>query len=213
MSLVKRLSLTAAALAVVVVASLASLAGIAKAWDANNTFYVDCAKVTAPFEYFENTIDQKTAAKWASSGFFYTGVLKKEFGGPSDDVIGPTASSTLLSHYEHLQQHSLGTEPCVAAGPAPSVPTVNNTGYCSVAGNTWPDGTPITPGRFLNLAFGQPNEDTHYTGATPAPFVVDPGPNHGLNCVSGKPTGGAPVTGNGIDDGSEGAIHTPITLS
>lgn len=41
-------------------------------------------------------------------------------------------------------------------------------GYCSVAGNTLPDGTAILPGTFLNLEAGQPDGDPHYTGATPA---------------------------------------------
>ena len=41
-------------------------------------------------------------------------------------------------------------------------------GYCSVAGDTWLDGSPIEPGTFLNLDDGQPSTDWHYTGATPA---------------------------------------------
>jgi hypothetical protein len=44
-------------------------------------------------------------------------------------------------------------------------------GYCSVAGNTFPDGTPIPPGTFLNLEVGQPDRDPYYKGATPANFI------------------------------------------
>jgi hypothetical protein len=44
-------------------------------------------------------------------------------------------------------------------------------GYCSIAGNTTATGVPIAPGTFLNLEFGQPGSDPHYTGATPAFWV------------------------------------------
>ena len=48
-------------------------------------------------------------------------------------------------------------------------------GYCSAAGNTWADGTPITPGTFLYLIYQQPATDSHYTGATPAIYVKGTG--------------------------------------
>jgi hypothetical protein len=48
-------------------------------------------------------------------------------------------------------------------------------GYCSVAGNTWQDGSPIPPGSFLNLLWEQPKSDSHYTGATIANFVLGKG--------------------------------------
>jgi hypothetical protein len=43
-------------------------------------------------------------------------------------------------------------------------------GYCSVAGNTWQDGTAILAGTFLNLADGQPAAG-HYQGATSAYYL------------------------------------------
>jgi len=65
--------------------------------------------------------------------------------------------------------------PCPVVRPAPEPARI---AYCSVAGNTWPNGTPIPAGTFLNLLAGQPNTDAHYTGATPA-FWVD---GVGLTC-------------------------------
>ena len=48
-------------------------------------------------------------------------------------------------------------------------------GYCSVAGNTAADGSPLQPGTFLNLVVGEPGKDAHYSGATPASFVQGSG--------------------------------------
>lgn len=48
---------------------------------------------------------------------------------------------------------------------------IPHAGYCSAAGNSWPDGTPITPGTFLYLIYQQPETDVHYKGATPAIYV------------------------------------------
>jgi hypothetical protein len=53
-----------------------------------------------------------------------------------------------------------------AAAPVSSGP--DRYGYCSVQGNSLPDGTPLAPGTFLNLLLDQPSADEHYTGATPA---------------------------------------------
>ena len=57
-------------------------------------------------------------------------------------------------------------------------------GYCSVAGDTAIDGSPLAPGTFLDLVVGEPGRDGHYTGATPANFVK----GAGLTC-SGPPAG------------------------
>jgi hypothetical protein len=61
----------------------------------------------------------------------------------------------------------------VYVGVAPPGPIYTSSGpdrygFCSVAGNTYPDGTPIPVGTFLNLLQDQPATDDHYTGATPA---------------------------------------------
>jgi hypothetical protein len=48
-------------------------------------------------------------------------------------------------------------------------------GYCSVAGNTYPDGSPIPPGTFIPLAYGLPDEDEHYRGATLANYIEGKG--------------------------------------
>jgi hypothetical protein len=44
-------------------------------------------------------------------------------------------------------------------------------GYCSVAGNTLPDGTKLPPNTFIPLNPGQPDYDDHYTGAVPANYI------------------------------------------
>jgi hypothetical protein len=51
-----------------------------------------------------------------------------------------------------------------------SSPSQARAGYCSVAGNTWQDGSAISPGTFLNLADGQPAAG-HYKGATSAYYL------------------------------------------
>jgi hypothetical protein len=48
--------------------------------------------------------------------------------------------------------------------------------FCAVAGNTHPDGWPITPGVALNLPADQVLWDPHYKGATPAFWVPGVGP-------------------------------------
>jgi hypothetical protein len=50
--------------------------------------------------------------------------------------------------------------------------------YCAVAGNTWPDGTPIAPGTALNLPADQAASDPHYKGATIGFWV----PGEGATC-------------------------------
>jgi hypothetical protein len=77
--------------------------------------------------------------------------------------------------------------------------------YCSVAGNTWQDGTPIVPGTFLNLAAGQPATDKHYTGAVPA-FWVE---GVGLTC-SLTPAQAALAAASTLRAGGAGDIETPI---
>ena len=52
---------------------------------------------------------------------------------------------------------------------------IPHAGYCSAAGNTWPDGTAIVQGAFLYLVYQQPTTDSHYTGATPAIYVKGKG--------------------------------------
>ncbi len=64
---------------------------------------------------------------------------------------------------------AMGACPAASAWPVPPEP--RRIAYCSVAGNTMPDGTPLVPGTFLNLLAGQPDTDAHYTGATTAFWV------------------------------------------
>jgi hypothetical protein len=44
----------------------------------------------------------------------------------------------------------------------------NRAGFCSVAGNTTPNGTAIPPGTFLDLGVSEPSTVASYKGATPA---------------------------------------------
>jgi len=53
-------------------------------------------------------------------------------------------------------------------------------GYCSVAGDTAIDGSPLGLGTFLDLLVGEPAKDGHYTGAVAANFVK----GVGLTCTS-----------------------------
>ena len=72
-----------------------------------------------------------------------------------------------------------GTGPSGSANdPHTESPPPPRGGYCSVAGNTYPDGKPIAPGTFLDLQLGQPATDPHYTGATPANYIQ----GKGLTC-------------------------------
>ena len=63
------------------------------------------------------------------------------------------------------------------ADPAPTA-SGSRVGYCSVAGDTWKDGSPMTAGTFLDLVDGQPLTDPHYRGATYASYVE----GRGLTC-------------------------------
>lgn len=51
-------------------------------------------------------------------------------------------------------------------------------GYCSVPGDTWQNGSPMSPGTFLDLLAGQPASDPHYAGATLAIMVE----GRGITC-------------------------------
>jgi hypothetical protein len=76
--------------------------------------------------------------------------------------------------------------------------------YCSVAGNTLPDGTPLAPGTFLNLLAGQPNSDKHYTGAVPAFWVQ----GTGLTC-SLSPAQAALAAASTVTVGGGGDVLPP----
>jgi hypothetical protein len=56
------------------------------------------------------------------------------------------------------------------SGP-PYIRPPERVAYCSVPGNTNPDGSPIPVGTFLDLQRDQPKTDPHYTGAGVANFV------------------------------------------
>jgi hypothetical protein len=56
--------------------------------------------------------------------------------------------------------------------------------YCSVAGNTAPDGSELAPGTFLDLLLGEPGRDGRVAGAQPANFIQ----GSGLTCA-GPPSG------------------------
>jgi hypothetical protein len=63
-------------------------------------------------------------------------------------------------------------------GPPAEVRPPERVSYCSVPGNTLPDGTPIPVGTFLDLQRDQPKTDTHYKDAGVANFVM----GLGLTC-------------------------------
>jgi uncharacterized surface protein with fasciclin (FAS1) repeats len=85
----------------------------------------------------------------------------------------------------------------------PGEPTTGTTraGYCSVAGNTTPTGTPIPAGRFLELLVGQPGWDYHYAGAAPARYIED----MGITCK-------APPAGYTLDGTAPESLGVPDGL-
>jgi hypothetical protein len=56
--------------------------------------------------------------------------------------------------------------------------TPEQVAYCTVAGNTWPDGSAIRPGTFVTLLVGQVDLDPNYKGAQVANYVY----GMGLTC-------------------------------
>jgi hypothetical protein len=80
-------------------------------------------------------------------------------------------------------------------------------GYCSVTGNTYPDGRPIPVGTFLDLELRQVTSDANYEGAVPAIFVE----GKGLTCD--PPPAGFSFDGSTLVDplgeanGTDGAIY------
>jgi hypothetical protein len=75
----------------------------------------------------------------------------------ADGEGGPTGGT-------HSGHQNTGVEEPPPAGEG-------RVGYCAVAGNTYPDGTPIPPGTFINLLEGQPDYDPNYKGATIANYI------------------------------------------
>jgi hypothetical protein len=67
-------------------------------------------------------------------------------------------------------------------------------GYCAVAGNTWPDGTAIAPGTFLNLELGQASSDPNYKGAPPSAYF------QGIGITCDNPPPGFHDTGTMVSE-------------
>ena len=76
--------------------------------------------------------------------------------GASIDTAWAQGQEEISPHHGHKQNFS--EEPPDTGNPA-------KVGYCSVAGNTLPDGTKLPPNTFIPLNPGQPDYDDHYTGA------------------------------------------------
>jgi hypothetical protein len=83
-------------------------------------------------------------------------------------------------------------------------------GYCSVAGNTHPDGPAVAAGTFLNLVLGQPGFDPHYTAAFPSFYIEGVGSpaarGKGWRAYRGAPLG-ADAGGNLTPDGFD--VYVP----
>ena len=63
-----------------------------------------------------------------------------------------------------------------ALGATVTSAQTNRAGFCSVLGNTTPNGTAIPAGTFLDLAVSDPSsDDSRYTGATPAYYYQGKG--------------------------------------
>jgi len=99
----------------------------------------------------------------------------------------------------------LGLVAVVGVATALAAPQPTRIAYCSVAGDTWRDGTPITPGTFLNLLANQPATDSHYTGAVVAWYVQ----GEGLTCLL-SPAQAALAATSTQRAGGGGDLETPI---
>jgi hypothetical protein len=97
---------------------------------------------------------------------------RKGIGQSIDSAYAATTGST----------GSTGTHPHPQNPPASTAPP-GRLGYCSVAGNTFPDGKSIPPGTFLDLQYGQPDTDPHYKGAYPANYIQ----GKGITCDNPPP--------------------------
>jgi hypothetical protein len=85
--------------------------------------------------------------------------------------------------------------------------------YCAVAGNTWPDGTPIAPGTSLNLPADQANNDPHYKGATIGFFVKGRGATCSLDSGQAAIAAGSTQKVNhtgGTGDPNQPEVYTLI---
>jgi hypothetical protein len=135
------------------------------------SFCVAGANVTTPATMVGSLLAiGYTVAAEHGGGYWETAHHIPWFGTPSDWQIDHFGLSFVTV--------TKGACPLPAAAPAPDPARI---AYCSVAGNTLPDGTPIAPGTFLNLLAGQSATDAHYTGATPAFWVEGVGLTCSLN--------------------------------
>jgi hypothetical protein len=120
------------------------------------------------------------APRVAFAGALTVGLLVAvaSIGGISSAANRISEWGTAISHVAAAHPVSPGLKLAATAAGAQYQPTVAGTvaagpraGYCSVAGDTYPDGTPIPVGTFLNLALGQPAVDPEYAGAQPAFYI------------------------------------------
>jgi hypothetical protein len=117
-----------------------------------------------------------TVYSYAVPFFAFTGWVQH-----SVDVSGFAGQTVQVAFVQTIPQTFTGPagmgidNVSLLADPAASGARV---GYCSAAGDTWADGSPIAPGTFLDLLDGQPSTDPHYSGATFAIFVE----GRGLTC-------------------------------
>jgi hypothetical protein len=101
-----------------------------------------------------------------SGGFSYTGTITLAV------HAGDTFGFAMSGSNGDSDRRLLGTLTVEDLTP----PQTNRSGYCSAPGNTnGLTGASIPAGTFLDLATGQPSEDAHYAGATPAIFVAGQG--------------------------------------
>ena len=107
--------------------------------------------------------------------YVQTSVDCARFTGDSNDqylIFDPsTAVADVVDAFTGGAGYQLNLSAVLDSGSA----QIPHAGYCSAAGNTWPDGTAIVQGAFLYLVYQQPTTDSHYTGATPAIYVKGKG--------------------------------------
>ncbi|HEX5449011.1 MAG TPA: hypothetical protein VFW85_03035 [Gaiellaceae bacterium] len=122
---------------------------------------------------------------------FSTGNAGDEFGllGGSHPSTGTVFTPSVLS------TATMDISATLTRGSGSSPGNSSRGGYCSVAGDTWADGSAIPAGTFLNLDIGQASSDARFKGATPAAYF------QGAGITCDNPPTGYMDTGTKVNSG------------
>lgn len=152
-------------------------------------------------------------AAWDTNGekgSYDSGRVKLHCGSGTTTETTPTTTeeTTTTSTTTTAPTTTSETPPPTTTSETPP-PAKGREGYCSVAGNTWPDGTPITPGTYLDLEIGQPDVDYHYAGAIPAKDIA----GVGSTCTAPATAPPTTTTSSSTTTAATTTASTPTTTS